>query len=69
MGLRAVATFEEVRKMTGQTSNKAFDRYLQLAGEKMRELYARRESLPLRSDNGLTMDFGTIKTHKIEYLQ
>jgi hypothetical protein len=38
MGLRAVATFEEVRKMTGHTTNKAFDRYLQLEGEKMREL-------------------------------
>ena len=45
MGLRAVATFEEVRKMTGHTTNKAFDRYLQLQGEVMKELYGRRKNL------------------------
>ena len=71
MGLRAVATFEEVRKMTGHTTNKAFDRYLQLEGEKMRELYARREALAIStvSDNGLTMDLGGVKSAKIEYYQ
>lgn len=50
MGLRDVATYEEVRKMTGHTTNKAFDRYLQLEGEKMKSLYARRRSV---SDNEL----------------
>ena len=59
MGLREVATFEEARKMTGHTTNKAFDRYLQLEGEKMKELYARRESVMIRS----------AKTHKNEYIQ
>lgn len=57
MGLRAVATFEEVRKMTGHTTNKAFDRYLQLEGDKMKELFSRRQPLAeTPSDNGLTMD-------------
>jgi integrase len=57
MGLREVATFEEVRKMTGHTTNKAFDRYLQLEGESMRSLFARRQPLTkARPDNGLTMD-------------
>jgi len=37
-----LATYEEVRKMTGHTTNKAFDRYIQLEGESMRALYARR---------------------------
>ena len=60
MGLRDVATFEEVRKMTGHTTNKAFDRYLQLEGEKMKELLARRQPLAqARPDNGLTMGFDT----------
>jgi len=50
MGLRDVATYEEVRKMTGHTTNKAFDRYLQLEGEKVKSLYARRQSV---ADNEL----------------
>jgi len=50
MGLRDVATFEEVRKMTGHTTNRAFDRYLHLEGENMKNLYARRKPL---ADNDL----------------
>ncbi|UQZ90870.1 hypothetical protein C4J81_17295 [Deltaproteobacteria bacterium Smac51] len=50
MGLRDVATYEEVRKMTGHTTNKAFDRYLQLEGENMKSLFARRQSI---ADNEL----------------
>jgi len=52
MGLRNVATYEEVRKMTGHTTNRAFDRYLRLEGESMRNLYARRR---LAANNGQTM--------------
>jgi integrase len=70
MGLRQVATYEEVRKMTGHTTNRAFDRYLQLEGEKMKELYARRETLKtMPADNGLTMDFRGLEREESEYLQ
>jgi len=73
MGLRDVSTYEEVRKMTGHTTNKAFDRYLQLEGEKMRELYARRGGIVKPSfeniDNGLTMDLEALKNYKSEYIQ
>ena len=68
MGLREVATFEEVRKMTGHTTNKAFDRYLQLEGEKMKELYRRRRNL-VEPDNTLINQEPASKEHKIQYLQ
>ena len=69
MGLRDVATFEEIRKMTGHTTNKAFDRYLQLEGEKMKELRSRRQKLIAAPDNGLTMDFGPVKEQNIKTFQ
>jgi integrase len=68
MGLREVATFEEVRKMTGHTTNKAFDRYLQLEGEKMKELYRRRQNL-VDSDTPLIHQNKGVKEHKNKYLQ
>ena len=65
MGLRDIATFEEIRKMTGHTTNKAFDRYLQLEGEKMKELYRRRQTvINSHPDNGLTMDSVVLKEQK-----
>jgi integrase len=68
MGLRAVATFEEVRKMTGHTTNKAFDRYLQLEGDSMKELYQRRRDL-VGPDTPLIHRNDPPHTHKIKYLQ
>ena len=68
MGLRNVATFEEVRKMTGHTTNRAFDRYLQLEGEAMKSLYGRRESL-VSSDNALTMEIRASKNEQSKRLQ
>ena len=62
MGLREVATYEEVRKMTGHTTNKAFDRYIQLEGDAMRALYARRRQV---ADNGLTMDPSRAKDSQV----
>ena len=53
MGLRAVVTYEEVRKMTVHTTNKAFDRYLQIEGEAMKKLYSRRNDL-INFDKKLT---------------
>ena len=35
-------TYEEARKMSGHTTNKAFDRYLQLEAAPLCDLYARR---------------------------
>ena len=68
MGLRTVASFEEVRKMTGHTTNKAFDRYLRLEGETMKELYGRRREL-LSPGNALVTENEDSKKHKIQYLQ
>jgi hypothetical protein len=45
MALREAATYEEVRKMTGHTTNKAFDRYLRLEGSNMKALYSRRQTV------------------------
>ena len=45
MALRDVATYEEVRKMTGHSTNKAFDRYLRIEGEALKALYSRRQGL------------------------
>jgi len=54
VGLRDFLGYEEVRKMTGHTTNKSLDRYIQLQGEALRRLYAQRDGL-LNLDNGLTM--------------
>jgi len=45
VGVRQILGYEEVRKMTGHTTNKAFDRYIQLQGEALRGLYSRRDDL------------------------
>ncbi|MDR2947296.1 MAG: hypothetical protein LBV79_11210, partial [Candidatus Adiutrix sp.] len=67
--LRRVASYEEVRKATGHTTNKAFDRYLRLEGETMKGLYARRQDLLTMPDNALTTNFEDSKELKTEYLQ
>lgn len=47
MGLRfnGAATYEEIRKITGHTTNKAFDRYLRLEGETVKGLLSRRREV------------------------
>ena len=62
MGLRDVATYEEVRKMTGHTTNRAFDRYLRLEGESMKNLYARRKPV---ADNRLITDLDELSMNKV----
>ena len=60
MGMRAVATFEEVRTMTGHTTNKAFERYFRSEGKDLQALYERRKSI-VSPDNGLTSKNGSFK--------
>ena len=67
--LRKVASYDEVRKATGHTTNKAFDHYLRLEGEAMKDLYALRQDLLTVSDNALTMNFEGLKEQKNKYLQ
>ena len=69
MGLRSVATYEEVRKMTGHTTNKAFDRYLQLEGETMKELYRRRKEIADLSSKLLASKKDDAEEQKIKYFQ
>jgi len=45
VGLRDKLGYEEVRKMTGHTTNRAFDRYIQLQGVALRGLYEVRQTL------------------------
>ena len=51
---RGCVTYEEARKMSGHTTNKAFDRYLKLEAAPMRELYARRSDSLTNTDKELT---------------
>ena len=60
MGMREVATFEEVRTMTGHTTNKAFERYFRSEGKDLQALYERRKSI-VSPDNGLTSKNGSFK--------
>ncbi|GHV57819.1 hypothetical protein FACS189460_4990 [Deltaproteobacteria bacterium] len=46
--------------MTGHTTNKAFDRYIQLQGEALKGLYSKRQTA-VAADNGLTMENRTIR--------
>jgi integrase len=45
MGLRAIATPEEIKSMTLHSTSAAFYRYFQTGGEALRELLGRRKSL------------------------
>lgn len=69
MGLRAVATYEEVRKMTGHTTNKAFDRYLQLEGETMKDLYRRRKEIADLTSKLPASSFDADENQKHKYIQ
>ena len=60
VGVRKLLSYEEVRKMTGHTTNKAFDRYIQLQGEALRDLYVQREAAI--SDHVLTTKKRPVQT-------
>lgn len=63
MGVRRYATFEEVRTMTGHSTNKAFERYFKLEGESLQKLYARRGKAvkaDKNSDNGLITKMASV---------
>ncbi|MDR0882120.1 MAG: hypothetical protein LBP55_06220 [Candidatus Adiutrix sp.] len=62
MGVRAVATFEEVRLMTGHTTNKAFERYFRTEGAALESLYAKRKAIV--ADNQMTTDFSLPQSAK-----
>ncbi len=55
MGLRAVATPEEIRAMTLHSTSEAFNRYFNTSGEALRDLLGRRKTVisESASDNGL----------------
>ena len=56
MELRETTTFEEVRKMTGHSTNKAFERYCRTDGDDhLRKLYERRKSIS-DADNGMATE-------------
>jgi integrase len=61
MGLREVATFEEVRTMTGHSTNRAFERYFRSEGKDLQSLYERRKSI-VNPDNQLTTKKNPSKT-------
>ena len=66
MGLREVATFEEVRTMTGHSTNKAFERYFRSEGKDLQALYERRKSIVgqgKQSEHGMNTDSGPFKKH------
>ena len=64
MGLRAVATPEEIKSMTLHSTSAAFHRYFQTGGEALRELQSRRKSIAV-FDNGLTMKKAATATSQI----
>ena len=55
MGVRKLATFEEVRLMTGHSNNKPFERYFRTEGEALQTLYTKRETA-IEADNNLITD-------------
>ena len=64
MGVRKYATFEEVRLMTGHSTNKAFERYFRTEGEALEALYTKRNAA-ITSDNALITTFTTPSINKV----
>ena len=64
MGLRAVATPEEIKSMTLHSTSAAFHRYFQTGGEALRELQERRKSLAA-PDNTLITPPGPHKNSEV----
>ena len=56
MGVRQSATFEEVRLMTGHSTNKAFERYFRTEGAALANLYSKRQTI-IDTDNELITTF------------
>jgi integrase len=63
MGLRGIATPEEIKSMTLHSTSVAFHRYFQTGGEALRELQSRRRLIV--ADNGLTMKKAVPATSQI----
>lgn len=59
---RGLVTYEEARKMSGHTTNKAFDRYLKIEAEPRRDLFAQRSKTLSKTDKELTRIEGASKT-------
>ncbi|UQZ90218.1 hypothetical protein C4J81_13805 [Deltaproteobacteria bacterium Smac51] len=55
MGLRPIATPEEIKSMTLHSTSAAFHRYFQTSGAMLKELQGRRKTL-INCDNGLIME-------------
>ena len=67
MGLREVATFEEVRSMTGHSTNKAFERYFRSEGKDLQALYDRRQKVlksRVHPEHGMNTELSPFKKDK-----
>jgi integrase len=64
MGLRAIATPEEIKSMTLHSTSAAFHRYFQTGGEALRELQSHRKTLTV-AGNELVTDSANTKTNKV----
>lgn len=64
MGLRAVATPEEIKSMTLHSTSQAFNRYFQTGGEDLRALLGRRQ-IAVKPDNDLTMRIAGVSSSQV----
>jgi hypothetical protein len=64
-----VATPDEILETTGHQTSKAFRRYLQVAGKRVKEIRSRRKVLIERADKHLINGNQNPQEHKTEYLQ
>jgi integrase len=67
MGLRAVATPEEIKSMTLHSTSAAFHRYFQTGGEALRELQSRRKSLATAGNELVTKNGGSEKPYVLKF--
>jgi integrase len=59
MGLRPIATPEQIKSMTLHSTSQAFHRYFQTSGAALKELYSQRKTL-ISSDNNLITEIGAV---------
>ena len=64
MGVRKLATFEEVRLMTGHRTNPSFERYFRTEGDALQTLYTKRDAA-IEADNALITDSDNPKEAKV----
>jgi hypothetical protein len=64
-----VATPDEILETTGHQTSKAFRRYLQVAGKRVKKIRSRRKVLIERADKHLINENQNLQEHKTEYLQ